>query len=113
MGKLLLTAVLLPIFVLASEGEKIYMSMGCYGCHGIKGEGIGDYPKIGGKPTTYLVKKLHNLQNGIGYSSKRDMMIPFAKGLNDAQIDAVSRYLSRIDQHTPEEVSSELARFVS
>ncbi|WP_300367265.1 c-type cytochrome [Hydrogenimonas sp.] len=109
MGKLLWTLLLASLFALASEGEKIYMGMGCYGCHGVKGEGIGDYPKIGGKPIGYLVKKLHDLQQGIGYSSKRDMMIPFAKGLNEKQIKTVSHYLSTIDRHgqekdVPEEI---------
>ena len=100
MGKLYFLLIPLIVFAEQREGEKIYMSMGCYGCHGVRGEGIGDYPKIGGKPAEYLKTKLHNLQKGIGYTSKRDLMIPFAKGLDERQIDAVSLYLSRIDPHS-------------
>ena len=94
---------LLPLALTASEGEKIYMAMGCYGCHGVRGEGIGDYPRLGGRSAAYLIRKLHDLQKGIGHSSKRDLMIPFAKGLDESQIEAVSEYLSAIDPHGEEE----------
>jgi cytochrome c553 len=99
-----------PLFLLwiavtltASEGERIYMSQGCYGCHGVRGEGIGDYPVVGGKPYAYLVKKLHALKRGIGHTSKRDLMIPFAKALDEEQVEAVSRYLSAIGEKRDEE----------
>jgi len=51
-------------------GEKIYMTKGCYDCHGTK---------------------------GIGQTSKRDLMIPFAKALSKKEIEEVSKYLSLIN----------------
>jgi cytochrome c553 len=98
--KRLFLPLLFPIaFAAASEGEKIYMSKGCYGCHGVRGEGIGDYPKIAGRPAEYLMERLHDLQKGIGHTSKRDIMIPFAKALREKEIESVSEYLNRIDPH--------------
>ena len=79
----------------AQEGERLYSAMGCYGCHGVHGEGLGSYPKLAGKPQSYLVQKLHRLKKGIGHTSKRNQMIPFAKALDETQIQAITRYLSR------------------
>ncbi|BDY12228.1 c-type cytochrome [Hydrogenimonas cancrithermarum] len=88
----------LPFALLAqSEGETIYMTKGCYGCHGVKGEGIGNYPKLAGKPEAFLIDRLHKLKEGIGHTSKRDIMIPFAKALSEKEIRSVSGYLGRID----------------
>ncbi|WOE71002.1 c-type cytochrome [Hydrogenimonas thermophila] len=89
----------MPFILLANEniGEKIYMTKGCYGCHGTKGEGIGTYPKLAGKPVTLLIEKLNKLKKGIGQTSKRDLMIPFAKALSKKEIEEVSKYLSLIN----------------
>ncbi|BDY13819.1 c-type cytochrome [Hydrogenimonas cancrithermarum] len=78
----------------SSEGERLYMSKGCYGCHGTYGEGIGDYPKLAGREIDELADRLHALQRGIGHTSKRDMMIPFAKSLHESEIEAIAKYLS-------------------
>jgi len=97
--------IFLPLIIYAGnpKGETIYITKGCYGCHGTKGEGIGDYPKLAGKAVEALIEKLHRLQRGIGQTSKRDLMIPFAKGLSEAEIQAVSHYLSHIDQDSAKE----------
>ncbi|WP_457596488.1 c-type cytochrome [Hydrogenimonas sp.] len=95
---------LLPALLFAApEGASLYMAKGCYGCHGTAGEGIGDYPAIAGRPQKELARKLHDLKRGIGYTSKRDMMIPFAKALSDEEIEALAHYLSRIDEKREEE----------
>ncbi|RUM45720.1 MAG: hypothetical protein DSY46_02165 [Hydrogenimonas sp.] len=103
MGRLL--SIFLPLIIYAGspKGETIYITKGCYGCHGTKGEGIGDYPKLAGKPAKALIEKLHRLQRGIGETSKRNLMIPFAKDLSEAEIQAVSHYLSQINQNRSKE----------
>jgi len=106
-----LISLLIPAIILAQEGigEKIYISNGCYGCHGTKGKGIGTYPKLAGKPSTYLIDRLEKLKRGIGQTSKRDLMIPFAKSLTKHEIEEVSKYLSNINKKKikEEEVADE------
>ena len=106
-----LISLLIPATILAQEsiGEKIYISKGCYGCHGIKGEGIDTYPKLANKPFAYLIDRLEKLKRGIGQTSKRDLMIPFAKNLTKDEIEEVSKYLSNINKKKikEEEVADE------
>ncbi|BBG66164.1 cytochrome c, class I [Hydrogenimonas sp.] len=95
-----LIAVLFPLLAypaqesLRSAGERLYMSMGCYGCHGVSGEGVNDFPKLAGKPADYLKERLKELKKGVGHTSRKEMMVPYAKALSDEQIDEVSAYLS-------------------
>ncbi len=103
---LLLT--LLPLFAngasesLKDAGEKIYISMGCYGCHGVSGEGVNDFPKLAGKPAGYLAERLKELKKGIGHTSRKEMMVPYAKALDSIQIEAVSAFLSVADTENME-----------
>ncbi len=111
---LLLT--LLPLFAsgaskgLEYAGEKIYISMGCYGCHGVSGEGVNDFPKLAGKPADYLANRLRELKSGVGHTSKKEMMVPYARALDEKQIAAVSAFLSsagsqsRRDLEVPEDI---------
>ena len=85
------------------EGEKIYMAKGCYGCHGTEAEGVNNYPRLACRSEADLLDKLHKLRRGIGHTDERDMMIPFAKALSEAQIKAVVKYLSRKCQESKEE----------
>ncbi|WP_353662238.1 c-type cytochrome [Hydrogenimonas sp. SS33] len=95
---------LLPLFG-ADKGEQIYMSKGCYGCHGTHGEGIGDYPRLAGRSQAELMRLLEQLKKGIGHTSKREMMIPFAQALDEAQMKAVTRFLSAQNPHAEEDES--------
>ncbi|WP_201352850.1 c-type cytochrome [Hydrogenimonas urashimensis] len=97
---------LVPLFG-AQNGEQIYMGKGCYGCHGTRGEGIGDYPRLAGRSRAELMRLLEQLKKGIGHTSKREMMIPFAKALDKAQMEAVTRYLSAQNPHAEEDESLE------
>ncbi|MCF6201488.1 MAG: c-type cytochrome [Hydrogenimonas sp.] len=76
------------------SGEKIYFSMGCYGCHGVYGEGVNTFPKLAGKSKNYLIKRLEELKSGIGHTSSKEMMVPYAKALSREQIEAVSTFLA-------------------
>jgi len=109
-------AALLPLFAncasesLEATGEKIYLSTGCYGCHGISGEGVNDFPKLAGKPAGYLAQRLRELKKGIGHTSRKEMMVPYAKALDEKSIDAVSAFLSAVriedseDLEVPEDI---------
>ena len=89
------------------DGGRIYMSKGCYGCHGTSGEGIGDYPRLACRNAKELLEKLERLKRGIGHTSKRDMMIPFAKVLSLQEMEAVTDFLSRQCGREDEETMSD------
>ncbi len=99
MGAEKLFALLLPLALwpsegaLEMEGERIYMAKGCYGCHGVAGEGVNDFPKLAGKSKGYLAKRLRELKRGVGRTPGRQMMIPFAKRLTEREIVAISAFL--------------------
>ncbi len=105
---LLLT--LLPLFAngasesLEDAGEKIYISMGCYGCHGVSGEGVNDFPKLSGRPAGYIAERLRELKKGIGHTPRKEMMVPYAKALDNRQIEAVSAFLSSAGSQSPEDL---------
>ncbi|MDF9617089.1 c-type cytochrome [Pseudomonas entomophila] len=86
----------------AADGQKIFnqggqnpAAMACLGCHGADGKGIAaaGFPRLAGLPAGYLAKQLHDFRSA---SRKQAVMEPLAKALDDAEIDAVSAYLSAL-----------------
>ncbi|MCG8292012.1 c-type cytochrome [Pseudomonas entomophila] len=86
----------------AADGQKIFnqggqnpAAMACLGCHGADGKGIAaaGFPRIAGLPAGYLAKQLHDFRSA---SRKQAVMEPLAKALDDAEIEAVSAYLSSL-----------------
>ncbi len=82
----------------AADGQKVYTSYGCYGCHGIDAKGNGDYPSLASKSYDYLLTRLNGYKNGTINSYRADMMKPFAKSLSDEEIKAVAEYLSTLKE---------------
>ena len=74
----------------AADGESIYKK--CAGCHGAKGEKT-NFAKLQGLSKADVVSKLNGYKKGTG-GAKKAMMIPQAKSLNDAQIEALATYIS-------------------
>ncbi len=93
MKKLMITISLISL-IYASEGEKLFMQHGCYGCHGIGGIGSNDFPKLQGKSKSYLIARLKGYKSETINSGRSDMMKPFAKALNDKEIEAIAEYLA-------------------
>ncbi|GEM_PF-923469 len=95
----LFLSIILTVFSIAEvspaeEGEKIYFSMGCYGCHGVYGEGVNNFPKLAGKSRIYLAKRLMELKKGMGHTPQKEMMIPYAKALSEKEIESLSIFLA-------------------
>ncbi len=96
----LLLLSLLPLSLLSfdadlkSDGERLYIRHGCYGCHGASGEGVNGFPRLAGKPRSYLVGRLQALKSGRGGGKRKEMMIPYAKALDEKEIEAVAAYLA-------------------
>ncbi len=73
---------------------------GCINCHGVKGRGKSPsnqvFPVIGGQNKDYLVAQLQNFRSGDRKNDPAGMMGDIAKRMSDAEIDAVSEYLSSL-----------------
>ena len=89
------------------HGESIYDKgnvktglYGCVNCHGPKGRGKSPtnqiFPVIGGQNKDYLVQQLQDFKTGARKNDPALMMLDVAKRMSDAEIEAVSEYLSTI-----------------
>jgi len=78
-----------------NPGKLKYVAV-CQGCHGSTGGGQGPFPKLAGKPATELTAKLKDYRAGKQVGPQSDTMMPFAKPLTDAEIDAIAGYLAAL-----------------
>jgi len=76
------------------QGEQLYFAKGCNGCHGIKGEGLHEYPALAGRQKQILAGKLEQFRKGISQNQQQELMIGFAQELHDDEIDALTTFLS-------------------
>jgi cytochrome c553 len=90
---------------LVADGKKIYEEglpasdvPPCASCHGPEAKGDGQFPRLAGQLSDYLVNKLKNWTKERGQDpAKPDasaIMQPIAHSLNDQQIKAVAAYLN-------------------
>jgi len=77
------------------QGKKLYFEKGCNGCHGISAGGSGQYPALAYRRKPFLVDKLKGYRSKQGTTQLSQMMIPFAVGLSDTQIDALTTFFSQ------------------
>lgn len=75
-------------------GKNLYFSKGCVGCHGISATGTNLYPALAYRRKPFLASKLKNYRSKQGTTQQSQMMIPFAMGLSDQEIDALTTFLS-------------------
>jgi cytochrome c553 len=72
--------------------------MPCKSCHGETGKGKFSltecYPVIGGQHMIYLREQLRNWRKGERANSPGGVMNVIAKSLSDAEIEALSNYIS-------------------
>lgn len=79
---------------LYSEGKKLYFSKGCNGCHGVSAGGSSQYPSLAYRRKPFLAHKLKEYRAKRGATQQAQMMIPFAMGLSDREIDALTTFFS-------------------
>ena len=89
----------------SAAGKKLFLEgnttsgvYGCVNCHGENGKGKSPnnalFPVIGGQHKDYLVKQLTDFNKGDRKNDPSGMMSDIAKLMTDAEIEAVSDYLS-------------------
>jgi len=75
------------------EGANIYIQKGCYSCHGNTLEGLHQYPHLANRAKGYMTYKLKYFREGKADTQQQEMMITFAKGLSDKDIDNLTTYM--------------------
>ena len=80
------------------EGNVTNLIYGCINCHGKEGKGMSPgnsfFPVIGGQTREYLVKTMIDFKKGDRKNDPSGMMANIARGLSDADIEALADYLS-------------------
>jgi cytochrome c553 len=80
------------------KGDMTRNIQSCVSCHGVKGKGkathISTYPVIGGQHKAYLRAQLIHWRSGERSNSPDGVMNKIAKSLTDAEIEALTDYLS-------------------
>jgi cytochrome c553 len=81
---------------LYAEGDPARGIAGCASCHGAQGKGVleAGFPVIGGQEVKYLQNQLHAWRSGERRNSTGGVMNAVAKELTDAEIEALSHYVS-------------------
>lgn len=81
------------------SGKKLYFAKGCSGCHGISAGGTNQYPPLAYRRKPFLMSKLKNFRAKKGDTQQSQMMIPFAMGLSDQEIDLITTFLSEFHEN--------------
>lgn len=94
-----------PVENVPELGEKLYkggdMSRGitsCMACHGPDGKGseLAGFPNLGGQHANYIKIQLTKFRDANRHNDLNGMMQDVAKKLNDADIQALSTYISSL-----------------
>jgi len=75
------------------SGKSLYLSKGCYSCHGHKAEGMHRYPSLANRAKGYLVYKLKRFRDKLSDNQQQEMMIAYAVDLSDKDIDDLTTFL--------------------
>lgn len=76
------------------KGKQLYISNACYACHGHKLEGIHRYPYLANRSKGYMAYKLKRFRDKKADTQQQEMMIDFALGLSDEDIENLTTYFS-------------------
>ncbi len=79
---------------LYETGRILYLDKSCNTCHGMKAEGMTQYPALANTSRGYLSYKLKHFRDGKADTQQQEMMLIYAKSLTNAEIEALVEYLS-------------------
>jgi len=96
MKKILLAGLFTSLLFGVETAEELYLRNGCHGCHGLYGEGIGASPRLQGQKEAVLLKRLKDLKEGKTRTAFGNIMVSFAKNLNDDEEVKMAKYLSTL-----------------
>ena len=81
------------------DGKALYSAKLCMTCHGDEGKKpiIPAYPKLNGQNKEYLVLQIKLIKEGTRTGGGTAAMKAMTSNLTDAEIDAISDYLSKVE----------------
>ncbi|HEY9203831.1 MAG TPA: c-type cytochrome [Sulfurimonas sp.] len=85
------------------KGKELYIKNGCYSCHGTKLEGLHRYPYLANRAKGYMKYKLERFRSKLSDNQQQEMMIPFAVGLSDEDIENLAVYMNEYVEDTNKE----------
>lgn len=81
-----------------SNGDVDKKRVACVNCHGVWGRGLDPktsmFPVIGGQHKEYIKKQLYDFRDNTRTNSATGVMSTIARSMTDAEIEAVSEYVS-------------------
>ena len=77
----------------AKTGKALFDSS-CMSCHGVRGEGIGNFPKLAGMAADAFTAKIRDYRAGKQMGTQTAVMAPNAKKLSDDQISSLAAYVA-------------------
>ena len=84
-------------------GKILYMEKGCYSCHGANAEGMHTYPRLANRAKGFLTYKLNRFRSKLSDNQQQEMMIAFAVGLSDADIDNLTTFFTEFVEEVNDE----------
>lgn len=95
---LLLSGMITPVLA-EDDGKALYASKLCMTCHGDEGKKpiIPSYPKLNGQNKEYLVAQIQMIKDGTRGGGGTAAMKAMVTSLTDAEIEAISDYLSKVE----------------
>jgi len=76
----------------AAKGKAISEDNGCMDCHGENGEGMDEYPRVGGQNIGYLYEVMKRYRSGAIESDEMSMVTEFS----DEQLEQLANYMSSL-----------------
>lgn len=79
----------------SANGERIYKSV-CFACHGAKGHGDTQYPRIAGQPYEFLEKTLLRFHDNAD-ERKNSPMTGVVRNMKEAELRDVASFVANMD----------------
>ena len=78
------------------DGEQLFKSKGCVGCHGMDGRTpvTPMYPKVAGQNAGYLINQLRDIKSSSRKNGQSIVMMGIMAGVSDDEIQLLASWLS-------------------
>ena len=84
-------------------GKELYITKSCFSCHGNKANGMHNYPGLANRAKGFLTYKLNRFRDRLSDNQQQEMMIAYAVGLSDADIDNLTTFFAEyVDEDSGE-----------
>ena len=68
----------------------------CVSCHGAKGEGMGNFPKVAGLTADVFKSRMADYKAGKPVGPQSGVMMPIASQLSDAEVEALATHIASL-----------------